>query len=186
MNGDVTLLLASWAAGDRAALDALVPIVYAELRQIADRQLRGERAAHTLQPTALVNEAFLRLAGGVSVNWKSRAHFFAVSSGIMRRVLVDHARRKAAEKRGGLVATISLDAAAIDWPERKDLDVLALDDALDLLATLDVQQGKVVEMRFFGGLSVEETAEALDVSPTTVKREWRMARAWLLRELSRG
>lgn len=181
---DVTAILVSWSEGRREALDELVPLIYDELHRIAARYLRQERAEHTLQPTALVHEAWLRLIDQQNVNWQNRAHFFGVSAELMRRILVDHARRKKAEKRGGGAATVVLDEN-IEWSARRDLDLVDLDDALEALAKLDPQQSKVVEMRFFGGLSVEETAEALGVSPTTVKREWRMARAWLLRELEK-
>lgn len=180
----VTRLLLDWSGGDERALDRLIPVVYDELRLIADRYLRQERNAMTLQPTALVHEAFIKLIDQ-RVTWQNRAHFFAVSAQIMRRLLVDHARRKHAGKRGGAGETISLDAA-LDWPaEQQDLDLVRLDDALKALADVDEQQAKVVELRFFGGLSVEETAVTLGVSDSTVKREWRMARAWLLRELQR-
>ncbi|HEX7708808.1 MAG TPA: sigma-70 family RNA polymerase sigma factor [Thermoanaerobaculia bacterium] len=179
---DVTELLVNWSRGDKAALDRLMPLIYEEMRRIAARYLRNERSEHTLQPTALVNEAYMRLVGQKDVSWQNRAHFLGVSAEIMRRILVDHARRRQAEKRGGGVDLVTLDDQ-IDWPDQKDLSLLALDDALTLLSELDPQQSKVVELRFFGGLSVEETGEALGISATTVKREWRMARAWLLRQL---
>ena len=181
---DVTALLAECSLGDKLALDALLPVVYEELRQIAERSLRHERADHTLQPTALVNEAYMRLAGQHHVSWQNRAQFFGVSAQIMRRILIDHARGKQAGKRGGEVQIVRI-TTGVDIPQQANLDVVALDDALRNLEALDARQAKVVEMRFFGGLSVEETAEALGVSPMTVKREWRMARAWLLRELER-
>lgn len=183
--GVVTALLSDWQRGEASALDALLPLVYDELHAIAARSLRRERGDHTLQPTALVNEAYMRLVGQQEVAWNNRAHFLAISAQLMRRVLLDHARRRQAEKRGGEVEIVRLDTAAAGWPVRRDLDVIALDDALTRLGVIDPQQARVVELRFYAGLSVEETAEALGVSPTTVKREWRMARAWLLRELER-
>lgn len=179
---DVTSLLVSWRSGDPQALHSLMPLIYAELRQIAARHLRRERSDHTLQPTALVHEAFMRLIDQQGVDWQNRAHFFGVAAEVMRRILVDHARRRQAEKRGGGAMTVALQDG-MDWPDGRDLEIVALDDALDALAQLDPQQSKVVELRFFAGLSVEETAEVLGVSATTVKREWRMARAWLVREL---
>lgn len=178
---DLTHILEEWQSGDSSALDRLLPVVYEQLRQIAERHLRRERGDHTLQPTALVHEAFLKLIGQ-RVSWQNRAHFFAVSAEIMRRILVDHARKKQADKRGGSAPTISLDER-IDWSDERDVNLVALDDALQELATVDPQQSKVVELRFFGGLSVEETAEVMNISTSTVKREWRMARAWLLSEL---
>ena len=180
--GSVTGLLARWRAGDQAAFDQLVPIIYGELRRIASTYLSRERENHTLQPTALVNEAFLRLIGQ-DVEWQNRSHFIGVAAQMMRRVLVDHARGKQALKRGGDVTMIELspDVAAAD----REYQILALDDALQQLATLDERQAKIVELRFFGGLTIEETAEAIGVSPATVKREWTMARAWLHREISR-
>lgn len=180
---DVTRLLSDWKSGDASALDELAAAVYSELRRIADRYLRRERSDHTLQPTALVHEAFIRLVGQ-DASWQNRSHFFGVAAEIMRRILVDHARRKQAEKRGGEAEIIQLtddveDAAAAS------VDLVALDDALTRLAMIDPQQSRIVELRFFTGLSIEETAEALQVSPSTVKREWRMARAWLFRELKK-
>jgi RNA polymerase sigma factor (TIGR02999 family) len=178
---DVTLWLQEWSHGDEAALERLTSLVYDELRQIAARHLRDERSSHTLQPTDLVHEAFLRLVRQ-RVSWQNRAHFFGVAANIMRRLLVDHARRKQADKRGAGAETIALDAN-LDAGEVQSVDIVALDDCLTALATVDAQQSKVVELRFFAGLSVEETAEVLSISPTTVKREWRLARAWLLREM---
>lgn len=180
--GEVTRLLALWSSGDASALERLAPLVYEELRTLAGRLLRGERAGHTLQPTALVNEAFLRLAGGRTVDWKGRTHFFAVAARAMRRILVDHARTRLAGKRGGGATRISLTETPLSVPA-PDVDVLALDEALERLAGLDPGQARVVELRFFAGLSVEETAEAIGASPATVKREWSSARAWLFREL---
>lgn len=181
---DITLWLAEWRHGDDAALERLVPLVYDELRRIAARQLRGERSNHTLQPTELVHEAFLRLVRQ-NVSWQNRAHFFGVAAEIMRRLLVDHARKKRADKRGAGMETIALDDR-IEWPAARDLDIVALDESLTALAEFDPQQAKVVELRFFAGLSIEETAEVLGVSDSTVKREWRVARAWLLREMQRA
>jgi RNA polymerase sigma factor (TIGR02999 family) len=181
---DITMWLSEWRQGDGAALEQLLPLVYDELRRIAARQLRGERSNHTLQPTELVHEAFLRLVRQ-HVSWQNRAHFFGVASEIMRRLLVDHARKKQAEKRGAGAETIVLDER-VEWPGGRDLDLVALDDCLNALGELDPQQAKVVELRFFGGLSIEEAAAVLGVSDSTVKREWRVARAWLLRELQRS
>jgi RNA polymerase sigma-70 factor (ECF subfamily) len=178
----ITHLLNEWSDGDERALDRLTPLVYAELRQQAARYLRRERPGHSLQTTALINEAYLRLIDAKDVRWQSRAHFFAIAANLMRRILVDHARRRYAENRGGsqIQLTISdVDAAA----KETDVDVLAIDEALDRLAALDPQQAQIVELRFFSGLSVEETAAALGISPKTVKRDWSVARAWLRREI---
>lgn len=188
-HGPITRLLQRWTAGDARALDRVVPLVYEELRRLARRHLRGERAGHTLQSTGLVHEAFLRLSRESEVQWESRAQFFALASRLMRHVLVDHARARRADKRGGGATLLSLEDAIAAGREPATgpvLDVLALDEALSRLERLDPRQGEVVELRFFGGLSVEETAEALEVSPATVKREWTCARAWLLRELGGG
>lgn len=181
----VTSLLAQWAGGDAAALDSLIPLIYDDLHRIAARHLRQEKPEHTLQATALINEVWLRLVGERTISWQNRAHFFGVSAEIMRRILVDHARRKQAGKRGGGMATIVLDEN-VDWSDERDVSLVALDDALVALALLDPQQSKVVELRFFAGLTVEETAEVLGVSPTTIKREWRTARAWLLNEMAKA
>jgi RNA polymerase sigma factor (TIGR02999 family) len=180
--GEVTRLLDAWRSGDPEALDRLVPFVHAELRRIAARQLRRERGAHTLQPTALVNEAFLRLVGQ-QARWQNRAHFFGVAAKLMRRVLVDHARRRLTVRRGAGAVRIELEEDTRVAPG-PDLDLLALDEALDALSLQDARQSKVVELRYFGGLSIEETAEALDVATSTVKLDWQMARSWLLRRLS--
>ncbi len=182
--GVVTALLREWRRGDRAALDQLVALVYAELHSLARHHLRRERAAHTLQPTAVVHEAYLRLIGAQQVPWKDRAHFFGVASRLMRQVLVDHARARRAQKRGGGATLVDLTSADPAAPAPA-VDVLALHEALGRLAALDAAQERVVEMRYFGGLTVEETAEVLDISPATVKRDWASARAWLLREMSR-
>ena len=175
-----TVLLLRWKSGDRHAIDELLPIVYQELRRLAKGYLHRERAEHTLQSTALVHEAYLRLIDQ-NVDWQSRSHFFGIAAQMMRRILVDHARARNAVKRGeGLKVTLDERMALA---EARDLDVIALDGALDRLSQLDEEQAKIVEMRFFAGLSIEETAEALGISPATVKRDWAMARAWLAREL---
>jgi RNA polymerase sigma factor (TIGR02999 family) len=183
--GEVTRLLQVWRAGDRNALDALVPHVYKELRRLAHFQLQKERPNHTLQSAALVHEAYARLVGQNSVEFESRTHFFAVAAQLMRQILVDYARRHRAEKRGAGVCLLTLDDA-MALPQRKDLDVVALDDALTTLAEIDPRQSRVVELRFFAGLSLEETALALEVGPATVQRDWTAARAWLHREISRS
>jgi RNA polymerase sigma-70 factor (ECF subfamily) len=179
---EISVLLRCWSQGDQGALDKLTPIVYDELRRLARRYMRGERAGHSLQTTALVNEAYTRLVDYKRMQWQDRAHFFAVSAQLMRRILVEHARRHNL-KRGGGVQHVSLDEAAFVGGD-EDTDLVALDDAMSSLARIDPRKVQVVEMRFFGGLSVEETAEVLKVSPVTVKRDWRAARAWLYRELS--
>jgi RNA polymerase sigma-70 factor (ECF subfamily) len=181
-NAEVSGLLRAWSDGDRAALDRLTPIVYDELRRLAGRYMRGERPGHSLQTTALVNEAYIRLTDYKSMQWQNRAHFFAVSSQLMRRILVDHARRHNL-KRGGRVQHVSLEETAMVGGDRA-ADLVALDDAMDALAHIDLRKVQVVEMRFFGGLSVEETAEVLKVSPVTVMRDWSTAKAWLYRELT--
>jgi RNA polymerase sigma-70 factor (ECF subfamily) len=180
--GEVSGLLRSWSDGDRAALDRLTPIVYDELRRLARRYMRGERPGHSLQTTALVNEAYMRLVDYKSMQWQNRAHFFAVSSQLMRRILVEHARRHNL-KRGGGVQHVSFEDTAEVGSDRP-ADLVALDDALDALARVDPRKVRVVEMRFFGGLSVEETAEVLKISPVTVMRDWSTAKAWLYRELT--
>ena len=181
---DVSRLLQAWSGGDSGALDRLTPIVYDELRRLARRHLRGERNGHSLQPTALVNEASVRLVDLTRIQWQDRAHFFAVSAQVMRRILVDRARRRNA-KRGRGLPHISLDDAVVVAPE-PSLDLVALDEALQALARVDARKAQVVEMRFFGGLSVEESAAVLQVSPVTVMRDWRTAKAWLHREVMRG
>jgi RNA polymerase sigma factor (TIGR02999 family) len=182
----VTELLAAWGGGDPRALDALVPLVYAELRQQARRALRREGAGHTLQPTALVHEAWLRLVDQRHARWESRSQFFGVAAQVMRRVLVDHARTRHAQKRGGGAVQVSLsDAAAVDGGSDADVDVLALDDALSRLAELDPRKARLVELRYFVGLSIPEAAEAMGISQATVGREWAVARLWLRRELDR-
>ena len=183
---DVTGLLLSWGQGDTAALDRLVPLLYDELRRVARRHLRRERPGHTLQATALVHEVFLRLVDVDRMTLKSRTHFFAVSARLMRQILVDHARRQRAGKRGGGATVISLDeaAGAAAPASTSSVDVLALDEALDALSSFDIQQCRVVELRFFAGLNIPETADALGVSTATVEREWAMAKAWLHQRLS--
>jgi RNA polymerase sigma factor (TIGR02999 family) len=174
----------AWGAGDRAAGERLLPEVYAELRRCAARAMRRESAEHTLQATALVHEAYLRLVDQRRVQWQNRAHFFGIAAQVMRRILVDHARARHAAKRGGGATQLTLgDGDAAAPAADGALDLLALHDALERLAGLDPEQARLVELRYFGGLSIEETAEALDVSPATVKREWALARAWLRREL---
>jgi RNA polymerase sigma-70 factor (ECF subfamily) len=182
---DVTTLLLAWGNGDERARDELVPHVHAELRRIAHRAMARERHDHTLQPTALVNEVYLRLVDMKQVRWNDRAHFFALSARLMRRILVDLARARGYQKRGGGAPTIHLDDADAAMPVRPD-EVVALDEALERLAAMDQRRSQVVELRFFGGLSVEETAEVLDVSRATVMRDWTLARTWLFRELRHG
>lgn len=179
----VTELLLAWGQGDESALERLVPMVYGELHRLAHRYLGGERAGHMLQTTALVNEAYLRLVDSRRVQWQNRAHFFAVSAQLMRRVLVDFARQRNYQKRGGDAVQVSLHEELAGSTER-GADLVALDDALNAMAKTDERASRVVELRFFGGLSIEEAAEVLKISPETVKRDWTWAKAWLLRELS--
>jgi len=180
--GAVTDLLRAWGDGDDAALERLVPLVEAELRRLARGYMGRERRGHTLQVTALVNEAFLRLTDARRLRWQDRAHFLGISARLMRRVLVDHARARGYQKRGGGAQRVTLDDALVVSPEPA-VNVLALDRALEALAAVDNRKSRTIELRFFGGLSVEETAEVLHVSPDTVKRDWRLAKLWLLREL---
>jgi RNA polymerase sigma factor (TIGR02999 family) len=182
--GDVSKLLRAWSGGDQTALERLTPIVYRELHRLARRYMKGERPGHSLQATALVNEAYLRLVDYNRMQWQDRAHFFAVSAQLMRRILVEHARRRNL-KRGGGVQHVSVHEAAAVCGQRAT-DLVALDDAMNALAQFDLRKSQVVEMRFFGGLSVEETAEVLKVSPITVMRDWSTAKTWLYRELSGG
>jgi len=201
----VTRLLVQWSAGNEAALGELTGLLYRELRSLAQRHLRRERPNHTIQRTALVHEAFVRLVSQQSVDWRSRAHFFALASTLMRRILVDHARARLSSKRGGGVPVLSLDEltappadadsagpseiesiADVRDEGDSDEDIGAIDEALNRLAAIDSRQVQVVQMRYFGGLTIEETAQALEISDATVKREWTLARAWLKRELSRG
>jgi RNA polymerase sigma factor (TIGR02999 family) len=184
-SGDVTELLSEYREGNRDALDRLLPMVYGELRKIAARYMRAEGASHTLQPTALVHEAYMRLVDQRDVEWQNRAHFFGVAAQLMRRLLVDHARGRNRQKRGGGLLVVPLEEHDVAGPAPDSgLDLVALDGALDRLAELSPQQSRIVELRYFGGLSIEETAEVLGVSTMTVKRGWAMARAWLHRELS--
>lgn len=179
----ITELLIDWGQGDQAALEKLMPLVYDELRRLANNYLRREAAGHTLQPTALVNEAYLKLVGQRSPNWQNRAHFFAISAKLMRRILVDHARQRQAAKRGGSGQQRLSITSAETILKQPEIDLLALNEALDELARMDTQQGRIVELKFFGGLSIEETAEVLGISHATVERDWKMARAWLRRQL---
>lgn len=179
----VTQLLVDWSNGDQKALDKLMPLVYSELRRLASNYLRRERAGHTLQPTALVNEAYLKLIDQRHAKWQNRAQFFGVSAQLMRRILVDHARQHQAAKRGGSDQQRLSITSAERLVKRPELDLLALHEALEELATLDPQQERIVELRFFGGLSIEETAEVLGIGHATVERDWKMARAWLRRKL---
>ncbi len=179
---EVTVLLSALTRGDDGAASKLIPVVYDELRRLAGSYMRRERADHTLQATALVHEAYLKLIEQRSVNWQSRAHFFGVSAQLMRRILIDHARGHTREKRGGEQKKVSLDEAFV-FSEKQADELLAVDDSLNLLAKIDPRQARVVELRFFGGLSVEEAAEVLGVSPKTVKRDWSVAKAWLYADL---
>jgi RNA polymerase sigma factor (TIGR02999 family) len=179
---DVTALLGDWSRGDRTALNRLLPLVYAELRRVAARQLRKERADHTLQPTALVHEVFIRLVDHRHVDWQNRAHFFGVAAMVMRRILVDHARRHVAGKRGDGVRCVSIDEAQ-DVAASVGMPILALDRVLDRLEKVDADLARIVELRAFGGLTIDEAAHVLSVSPSTAKRDWRTAKAWLNREL---
>jgi len=180
---EITKLLHGWQDGNRAALDALVPVVYKELRRLAHCELRKERPDHTLQSAALVNEAYLRLFRMQPPQWESRTHFFAIAAQLIRQILVDYARRHRASKRGSGVCTLTLDDA-VALSQRKEMDVIAIDDALRALAEVDPRQSRVVELRFFAGLSLEETSEVMGIATATVQRDWTAARAWLYREIS--
>jgi RNA polymerase sigma factor (TIGR02999 family) len=182
---EVTQLLLAWNGGDKDALDRLMPLVYDELRRLARRYMMRESPGHTLQTTALVNEAYMRLVDWKNVHWQNRAHFFGVSAQLMRRILVDFARSRQQLKREGAAHPVSLDEALVVSSERGE-DLVALDDALKALAEIDARKSRIVEMRFFGGLSVEETAEVVGIAPITVMREWTKAKAWLYRELNRA
>lgn len=182
-SADVTQLLLAWSSGRREALDQLLPLVYHELRKIAERYLRRERSGHTLQTTALVHEAYLKLIDQRQVQWQNRAHFFGIAAQAMRRILVDHARSRQTGKRGGLRLTLDEN---LDVSDERAADLLALDDALNALAALDPQKSRIVELRYFGGLSIEETAEVLGIGTATVTRQWRLARAWLYGEINKG
>ena len=183
-SGRVSRLLADWGRGNQEAREALIPVVYDELRRLARRHLWHERPDHTLQSAALVNEAYLRLVRQQPPQWQNRAHFFGVAAQMMRHILVDHARNRLAAKRGGGAARLTLDAD-VGFAQKSDVDLIALDAALEKLAALDPPQSRLIELRFFGGLSIEETAVVMGISPATVKREWATARAWLRREMKR-
>lgn len=180
---DVTILLKAWSDGDESALHKLTPLVYAELHRLARRYMAGEHQQHTLQATALLNEAYMRLIDWKNVRWQNRAHFFAVSAQMMRRILVDYARSRRNQKRGGGACRVTLDEAFV-FSQDKSPDLIAVDAALERLAEIDPRKSRVVELRFFGGLSLEEMAEVLKVSPFTVHRDWKLAKAWLHRELT--
>jgi len=182
---DLTQLLVAWSNGEQDALDQLIPLVYSELHRLAHRHMAREGQGHPLQTTALVHEAYERLVNMKDVSWQNRAHFFAVSAQLMRRILVDYARSRRYKKRGGEWRHVPLNEAVAVFPDRRT-DIVALDDALHALAEIDPRKARVVEMRFFGGLSIKETAEVLDVSQDTVLRDWRLAKVWLLRQLSEG
>jgi RNA polymerase sigma factor (TIGR02999 family) len=183
--GELTQLLIAWSQGDARALEQLTPLVYAELRKLAHRYMTRERAGHTLQTTALVHEAFLRLLGNPQESWRNRAHFYAIAAQMMRRILVDYARANLRVKRGGETTRVALeDVDSLGAEPALDLDVIALDEALEKLAEIDPRRSRVVELRFFGGLSVEETAYVLQVAPDTIVRDWRVAKAWLFRYLN--
>ena len=181
---NITKLLVDWRNGDQEALDQLMPLVYDELRRMANHYMRNERKGHTLQTSALVNEAYLRLVDHENIDWQNRSHFFGLAAQAMRRILVDHARSRNYQKRGGNAERVSLDEAA-NFAEERATELIALDEALQELAKLDPRKSRIVEMRYFGGLTGEETAEALGISTATVARDWETAKAWLLRELSR-
>jgi RNA polymerase sigma factor (TIGR02999 family) len=183
---DVTKLLVDWSNGDQAALDKLLPLVNAELRQLARRYMRRESPGHTLQTSALVNEAYLRLIDQKKVQWQNRAHFFGIAAQLMRRILIDHARSHHYAKRGGGALKVSLDEAAAAVTEARAAELLAVDEALEKLTAMDARKGQIVELRFFGGLTEEETAEVMGISTPTVQREWRAAKAWLRRMLTEG
>jgi len=182
----ITELLMAWSDGNREALDDLMPLVYADLRRVAAGYMRRENEGHALQPTALVHEAYVRLIDQNRVKWRNRAHFFGVAAGMMRRILVDHARRRIADKRGGRVGPVTLDAEQVAADSPTAIDVLALHDSLERLARFDAQQERIVELRYFGGLTIEEAAEVIGISRATVVREWTIAKAWLRVDLSRS
>jgi RNA polymerase sigma factor (TIGR02999 family) len=185
LRADVTNLLHEYKAGNKEVLDELFPLVYDELKRLAKSRLQGERADHTLQPTALVHEAYLRLIGQHSADWKNRAHFFGLAAEMMRRILINHAVKNNADKRFGNQTKLALDEA-ISFTQDKPVDLIMLDEALNKLAAFDAQQAKIIELRFFAGLTIEEVAEVLGVSDSTVKREWRVAKAWLHQQLKAG
>jgi RNA polymerase sigma factor (TIGR02999 family) len=181
---DISLLLQAWSDGDREAMDELLPLVYDELHRQAHRFLRRERQNHTLQTTALIHEAYLNLIDQKCVSWQNREHFFAISANLMRRILVNYANARHRKKRGGSAENLELDDSILIATKRKDFDLLALDEALTRLAAMDKQQAEIVELRYFSGLTIEETASVLGISPATIKRDWKLTRAWLYRELS--
>ncbi len=183
---EITQLLSDWGRGDRSALEKLLPLVHAELRRIARRQMNQERPGHTLQATALINEAYLKLLGQEGFEWHNRAHFFAVCAQIMRHILIDHARAQARDKRGGGAIRVSLNDADAAVAGEKAEHLIALEEALGFLERVDPQKGRIVELRYFGGLSIEETAEVLNISPRTVRREWQRSKAWLYRMIVEG
>lgn len=183
VTNEITHLLVNWGNGDQAALDDLLPLVTAELRRLARHYMARENPGHTLQTSALINEAYIRLVDQQNMPWQNRSHFFGVAAKVMRHILIDHARRHCYEKRGGGVRNVPLDEAMAVTDKRAD-DLVALDDALKTLAALDPRKSEIIQLRFFGGLSIEETAEALKISPITVTREWRSAKAWLRREMN--
>jgi RNA polymerase sigma factor (TIGR02999 family) len=186
---DLTGLLIEWGQGDKAALDRLTPLVYDEIRRIAHRYVQREREGQTLQTTALVNEAYLRLAGSANISWQNRAHFYAVTAQVMRRILIDHARRRHYVKHGGEVQRVAFEVAVSEvaqMSQSRAAELLALDEALAELAKLDPRKSRVVELRYFGGMNIEETAKVLEVSPMTVRRDWRAAKAWLFRRMKDG
>jgi len=183
MSHEVTQILQALSKGDRYATEKLLPLVYDELRRLASGYMRRERSDHTLQTTPLVHEAYLRLIDQTQVEWKDRVHFFGIAARLMRQILVDHARTRDAQKRGGDLTKLSLDEA-VSFSKKRDIDLVELDDALLSLASFDEQQSRIVELRFFGGLTIEETAEVLRISPSTIKREWGLAKAWLRREIA--
>jgi RNA polymerase sigma factor (TIGR02999 family) len=185
-NAHITQLLIAWSDGRREALDDLMPIVYADLKRVAAGYMRREAAGHALQPTALVHEAYVRLVDQKQVKWRNRAHFFGVAAVLMRRILVDHARRRRAEKRGGDWERVTLAGDEAVANSHKEIDVLALDEALERLAQFDPQQERIVELRYFGGLTIDETAEVVGISAATVVREWTIAKAWLRADMSRS
>jgi RNA polymerase sigma factor (TIGR02999 family) len=182
---EISRLLRCWSEGDESALDALAPLVYDELHKLAHHYMRREGRGHILQTTAVIHEAFLRLVRSRPADWKDRTHFFGICARLMRQILVDFARTQKSQKRGGETVRLECEDAP-DLPAERDIDLLALDEALTSLSRVDARKGRIVELRFFGGLSVEETAEVLKVSPDTVTRDWRLARAWLLKEMSDG
>jgi RNA polymerase sigma factor (TIGR02999 family) len=182
----ITQLLRSWNQGDQGAMEELMPLVFDELHKVAARYMAAERPGHTLQTTALVNETYLRLVSSEGANWEGRTHFYGVCAKMMRRILVDWMRTRQALKRGGEARALDLDSEALSVVDQPGTDLVALDDALEALSAIDARKGRVVELRFFGGLSVKETAEILEISPETVQRDWKMAKSWLRRELSGG